>query len=128
MASTAKDTDWIVILQDEAPDGRIREVSRGWLRSSHRAIESAKSRANQPWHPHDRIELLKPSQPENLAIEVIPTSNLFLKGHRIRLELANCDSLAQNNFAYRRTLPLTARNTVLQGRGKSHIRLPVIPR
>ena len=128
MASTARDTDWIAILKDEPPDGRTRELTRGWLRSSHRAVDPAKSRINQPWHPHDRIELLTPQKPEELAIEVIPTCNLFLKGHRIRLELANCDSLVQNNFWYRRTLLLPARNTVLQGRGKSRVMLPVIPR
>ena len=128
MASTAEDTDWIVILQDESPDGSIRELTRGWLRSSHRAIDPEKSKLNQPWHPHDRIELLTPNKPEELAIEIISTCNLFTQGHRIRLELANCDSLVQNNFWYRRTLPVAARNTILQGRGKSHLILPVIPR
>lgn len=128
MASTAEDTDWIVILQDEAPDGTIRELSRGWLRSSHRATDPEKSRPNQPWHPHNGIELLSPNAPEELAIEIISTSNLFVQGHRIRLELANCDSLVQNNFWYRRTLPIAAQNTILQGRGKSRLILPVIPR
>jgi predicted acyl esterase len=98
MASTAQDTDWIVILQDASVDGSIRELTRGWLKSSHRAVDLAKSRTNQPWHPHDRIDLLTPKKPEEIATEVIPTSNLFLKGHRIRLELANCDSLVQITF------------------------------
>jgi predicted acyl esterase len=128
MASTAEDTDWIAIFQDEAPDGSIRELTRGWLRSSHRAVDAKRSQPNQPWHPHDRVELLKPNKPEELAIGVIPTANLFAQGHRVRLELANCDSLPQNNVAYRRTLLLAAKNTVLQGRGKSRIILPVIPR
>jgi predicted acyl esterase len=128
MASTAEDTDWIAILQDEAPDGSIQELTRGWLRSSHRATDAAKSGINQPWHPHDKREMLTPNRPEELVIEIIPTSNLFLQGHRIRLELANCDSLVQNSGWYRRTLPLAARNTVLQGRGKSYIVMPLIPR
>lgn len=128
MASTAEDTDWIVILQDEAPDGSIRELTRGWLRSSHRAIDSERSRTNRPWHPHDAVQPLTPNKPEELAIEVIPTSNLFQQGHRIRLEIANCDSLVQNYFWYKRTLPFAARNTILQGRGKSRLILPVIPR
>jgi predicted acyl esterase len=128
MASTAEDTDWIATLQDEAPDGSIRELTRGWLRSSHRAIDPERSRPNQPWHPHDRVELLKSNKPEELAIPVVATANLFAQGHRIRLELANCDSVVQNNQRYRRTLPLPAKNTVVQGRGKSRIILPVIPR
>ncbi len=128
MASTAVDTDWIVTLQDEAPDGGLRELTRGWLRSSHRTVDPKKSRPNQPWYPHDRIDLLTPKKPEELAIEVVPTCNLFFKDHRIRIEVANCDSLAQNNMYYRRTLPLAAQNTILQGRGKSRIIFPVIPR
>jgi predicted acyl esterase len=128
MASTAEDTDWIATLQDEAPDGSIRELTRGWLRSSHRAVDAKRSRPNQPWHPNDRVELLKPNKPEELAVVLFPAANLFAQGHRIRLELANCDSLAQNNHRYRRTLLLAAKNTVVQGRGKSRIILPVIPR
>ena len=128
MASTAEDTDWIVILQDEAPDGSTRELTRGWLRSSHRAVDPARSRKNQPWHPHARIDPLTPNKPEELQIEVIPTCNLFGQGHRIRLELANCDSLVPNYFWYKRALPIAARNAVIQGRGKSRLVLPVIPR
>jgi predicted acyl esterase len=128
MASTVEDTDWIVILQDEAPDGSLRELTRGWLRSSHRAVDPDRARPNQPWHPHNRVEPLIPNHPEALAIEVIPTCNLFGQGHRIRLELANCDSIVTNNFWYKRALPIPAQNTVIQGPGQSHIILPVIPR
>jgi predicted acyl esterase len=71
---------------------------------------------------------LKPNKPEELAVVLFPAANLFAQGHRIRLELANCDSLAQNNHRYRRTLLLAAKNTVVQGGGKSRIILPVIPR
>jgi predicted acyl esterase len=128
MSSTAEDTDWIVILMDESPDGSTRQVTRGWLRSSHRAVDPEKSTHNKPWHPHTHIDLLTPNTPEELAIEIIPNCNLFGQGHRIRLELANSDSLVENNIWYRRTLLIPAKNTILQGRGKSHIILPVIPR
>ena len=58
MASSAEDTDWIVAYLDEAPDGSVTELSRGWLRSSHRAVDPTRSRRNMPWHPHDRVEPL----------------------------------------------------------------------
>ena len=118
MASTAIDTDWVVTLFDEAPDGKVREITRSWQRSSHRAVDSERSRQNQPWHPHDRIEPLTPNKPEEVQIEVIPACNLFHQGHRIRLELANCDSLVEYNAFYKRTLLIPARNTVIQGRGQ----------
>ena len=128
MASTAEDTDWIVILQDEAPDGALKEITRGWLRSSHRAVDPARSRPNEPWRPHNRVDLLTPNQPEALNIDIRPTARVLDPGHRLRLELANCDSIVTNNFWFKRTLPWPARNTVIQGPGKSHLILPVIPR
>jgi uncharacterized protein len=128
IASSATDTDWVVTLYDEAPDGSVRELTQSWLRSSHRAVDPGRGRQNQPWHPHDRIEPLTPGKPEELQIEVIPACNVFYQGHRIRLELSNCDSLVEHNSFYKRTLLMQARNTVIQGRGKSRIILPVIPR
>jgi predicted acyl esterase len=128
MASTAEDTDWIVIFQDEAPDGSIRELTRGWLRSSHRAVDPERSGVNEPWHPHDRVDLLTPNQQELLPIDIRPTCNVFGKGHRIRLELSNCDSIVTNNFWFKRTHPWPATNTIVQGPGQSHLILPVIPR
>jgi uncharacterized protein len=127
MASTATDTDWVVIVSDEAPDGSTRELTRGFLRSSHRAVDPARAKPNRPWHPHDRIEELVPGQAENLPIEIVPTCNLFAPGHRVRLELANGDNIAQRDRS-KRTLMRPARNTVIQGRGKSRINLPIIPR
>ncbi len=128
MASSATDTDWGVFLYDEAPDGSVRELTQSWLRSSHRAVVPERSRQNQPWHPHNRVEPLTPNKAEELQIEVIPSCNLFHQGHRIRLDLSNCDSLVENSSSYKRTLLIPARNTVIQGRGKSRIILPVIPR
>lgn len=127
-ASSAIDTDWIAILSDEAPDGSSRELTRGWLRSSHRKIDPAKSLPNMPWHTHDEPQPLVPGEEAEIAIEIIPTSNVFQPGHRLRLQLANCDSIVTNNFWFKRTLPIAARNTVIHGPGKSRIRLPIIPR
>src|SRR5207247_6468816 len=42
-SSTANDVDWLVFVSDEAPDGRVRELCKGWLRGSHRKIDPQKS-------------------------------------------------------------------------------------
>lgn len=130
VSSTAEDTDWIVVLQDEGPDGTVRELSRGYLRSSHRRTDPTRSRPHQPWHPHDRKEPLTPNRPEKLQIEVVATSNVFLPLHRIRVEISNCDSAVRPGALtnYSRTLLWTAVNTVHTGRGRSTIVLPIIPR
>ena len=57
-ASSATDIDWVVSVADEAPDGQARELSKGWLRSSHRRIDPAKSTQAKPYHPHAAAEPL----------------------------------------------------------------------
>src|SRR6202051_4125614 len=102
-------TNWIVILKDVDPDVSVlsvregereipknlheREISRGWLKASHRAVDPARSRPFWPWHPLTR-EAQKPVTPgaiEEYRIEVMATANLFRKGHRICLDITSLD-------------------------------------
>jgi len=126
--SSATDTDWFVSLLDEAPDGTARSLTKGWLRASHRALDPKRSRRWQPWHPHAESVPLKPNTPEEFVIEVVSTCNLFQPGHRLRLEIASCDSVTDNFVWYHAALPTRARNTVLEGRRGSRLLLPFIPR
>jgi uncharacterized protein len=129
ITSTAKDVDFLVTLNDEDPDGSIQVVTKGWLRASHRAVDPARSNPNQPWHPHTRLDGLTPGEPTELQIEVISTCNVFKPGHRVRLEIASCDSMAENPFWYHRGLISPARVTILEGKGHpSRLHVPVIPR
>ncbi|MFQ5878554.1 MAG: CocE/NonD family hydrolase [Dehalococcoidia bacterium] len=126
--STATDTDFVATLCDEAPDGAVQELVRGWLRASHREVDPARSEPWRPYHPHTKAEPLVPKQPYELAIEIWPTANVFKAGHRLRLEIASCDEVARG-FGYHRTLSLPATNTVLEGQScPSRLLLPVIPR
>ncbi|MFQ5860657.1 MAG: CocE/NonD family hydrolase, partial [Dehalococcoidia bacterium] len=125
--STATDTDWFVWLLDEAPDGTTRELTRGWLRASHRELDPARSKSWQPYHPHTRAQPLTPGEPYELAIEVWPTCNLFKPGHRIRLEIGSCDDAGGSGWGYM-ALPIATKNTVLEGSSaRSRLLLPVIP-
>jgi hypothetical protein len=123
--SSAADTDWFVQLQDEAPDGSTRLLTKGWLRASHREVDPQRSRPFQPWHPHLRTEPLVPGEPAQFEIEVIATSNLFARGHRIRLEIASSEQPAMSGT--HTGLLNGATNTVHEG-AASWIVLPVIPR
>ena len=127
-SSSATDTDWFVLLYDEAPDGSLRLLSRGWLRASHRALDPRKSKPWQPWHPHDRAEAVNPGEPIEYAIEIIPTCNVFLPGHRMRLELASSDNMPENFRACHWAQPTLATNTVYTGRKGSRLLIPMIPR
>ncbi|MEK6711593.1 MAG: CocE/NonD family hydrolase [Nitrospinota bacterium] len=126
--SSAQDTDWIVTLHDEAPDGATRLLTRGCLRASHRELDEKLSRPGRPWHPHTRSVPLAPSHVEVFEIEIVPTSNVFLPGHRVRIEVGSCAS-AVDRVAYLDTLPIRAENTVIEGgRDGSYLLASVVPR
>ena len=77
-ASSVPDTDWFVRLIDVAPDGLARDVSMGMVRARYR-------------HGLDKPKLLKPGEVVNYTIRMRPTSNAFLPGHRIRVDITSSD-------------------------------------
>ena len=103
-----EDTNWIIILKDVGPDVSVqtaregemerppvfeREVTRGWLKASHRQIDEAKSLPGQPFHPFTRSaqKAVKPGEITRYDVEIAPTSNTFKKDHRICLEITSMD-------------------------------------
>jgi len=127
VASSAADQDWIVIVSDEAPNGKTRELTRGWLRASHRALDTARSTPWRPFHPHDRADPVPTGDAAELAIEIWPTSNVFAPGHRLRLDIANSDDQSDTSDAHA-TLLLPSRNSILEGRAhRSRLLVPVVP-
>ncbi|MFA6562683.1 MAG: CocE/NonD family hydrolase [Verrucomicrobiia bacterium] len=75
-ASTAKDTDWTGKLVDVWPDGRAINLCDGILRA--RCRESA-----------DKPKLIEPGKVYRYEIDLWVTSNVFLPGHRIRVEISS---------------------------------------
>jgi hypothetical protein len=127
--SSAKDTDWLVSVADEGPDGKIHELCKGWLRSSHRKIDPARSTPAKPYHPHTAAEPMEPGAVHELPIEIWPICNVFKAGHRIRLEIANSDSIIASNGRPHVTIRSKAMNTVHEGGKKpSRLVVPLIPR
>ena len=128
-SSTAPDIDWVACLVDEAPDGKHRELCKGWLRGSHRKTDPAKSTPAKPYHPHLAAEPLQPGTAYEFAIEIWPVCNVFKAGHRIRLEIANSDSVIAANGRPHVTIRAKATNTIHEGGAKpSRLVVPVIPR
>ncbi len=91
-ASTATDVDWILKLQDIAADGAATDLTQGWLRASHRALDPSRTREHQPYHPHDRVEPLVAGEPTWFDIALLPTAHCFRRGHRLRLLLTSRDT------------------------------------
>jgi predicted acyl esterase len=101
------DTNWMVVLKDLGPDESVqtardtgpapslpeREVSRGWLKASHRALDPERSQPWKPWHKLTREaqEKVVPGVVEVYSIELMSTANLFRRGHRICIEISSQD-------------------------------------
>jgi putative CocE/NonD family hydrolase len=75
-AATAPDTDWTAKLVDVWPDGRPIGLCDGIRRARYR--ESA-----------DRPTLIEPGKPYRYEIDLWVTSNVFLRGHRVRVEISS---------------------------------------
>lgn len=121
-ASSARDTDFTAALSDVHPDGTARALTDGIVRARYRDSRTAPT-------------LLTPDRPYEFTIEVGATSNVFLPGHRLRLEVSS------SNFPRWDRNPNTgapfgtddaiakARQSVLHDAGHpSRLILPVVPR
>jgi uncharacterized protein len=76
VASSARDTDFTAKLVDVFPDGTARILTDGILRMRYR-------------NSLDKPELATPGQVYRIAVDAGVTSNVFLKGHRIRMEISS---------------------------------------
>jgi uncharacterized protein len=66
-------------------------VSLGWLRVSHRALDSERSRPFQPVLSHQRVQLIEPGQVIPVEIEILPSSTSFEPGESLRLVIGGAD-------------------------------------
>ncbi|HEV8702041.1 MAG TPA: CocE/NonD family hydrolase [Candidatus Polarisedimenticolia bacterium] len=124
-ASSAVDTDFCVMLYDVHPDGRAFNLmpnEAGVVRARYRASESAPT-------------LLTPNEPVEFVIDQMVTSNVFKRGHRIRLDVTSSrfpsfDRNPNTGEPFGTSARMTAaRQTVLHDAAHpSRVILPIIPR
>lgn len=99
---TETDMDLFVALQKLDREGRHvgmnfastwdqGPVALGWLRASHRALDTRVSTPWQPVHLHTRRDMLTPGQPVALDIEIWPSSTHFSPGETLRLVVKGSD-------------------------------------
>lgn len=74
--SSAVDTDFTAKLVDVAPDGFAQNLTEGILRARYRDSQ-------------EKATLMNPGQIYKLTIDLWSTSNVFLKGHTLRLEVSS---------------------------------------
>jgi putative CocE/NonD family hydrolase len=140
VSSTSEDMDIFVTIRNIDPNGKdvnevgqhgqpIPCVTKGWLRASHRKLDKEKSLPYRPHHPHDERWWLKPNEPVECQVEIWPTSMVFQKGHRMRLDIQPRDGVGSAPYThYHADYNAGAENTIYSGGDKqSWLLVPIIP-
>lgn len=122
VSTSATDTDFTAAVSDVFPDGTARALTDGILRLRYRDSKTTPA-------------LARPGVPYEISIDVGATSNVFLPGHRLRLEVSS------SNFPRYDRNPNTgapfatdartvvARQTVFHdATHRSRLIVPVVPR
>jgi len=120
-ASSAVDTDFTAKLVDVAPDGFAQNLTEGIVRARYRDSQ-------------EKPTLINPGQIYRFTIDLWATSNVFRKGHLLRLEVSssnfprfdrNLNTGENPAFAVN---SVTATNTIYHdGEHPSALILPVVP-
>jgi uncharacterized protein len=118
--SSAVDTDFTAKLVDVWPDGFAQNLTEGILRTRYRSSQ-------------EKPELMTPGQIYKLTIDAWSTSNVFKKGHTLRLEVSSSNfprfnrnlNTGEDNGSGQRFVPAT--NTVLHdAEHPSALTVPVV--
>lgn len=122
------DTNWMVDLVDVAPDGTRQLLSTGYLKAKFRALDEAKSRPFQPIHPRQESVPVQPGEVNTYAIQMMPTANIFKKGHSAELIIRNQDDILSRLGTWGvYMLPFMQTVTHRIHLGNSYVLLPLIP-
>jgi putative CocE/NonD family hydrolase len=115
VSTSASNTDFTAKLVDVHPDGSAFNVSDGVLRRTY-------------------AETTGTEQTHEIRIELWPTSMVFFKGHRMRLEVSSSNfprfdrNPNTDNDTATETNPVSSRQIVRHGaRFPSHLILPLVP-
>lgn len=122
VSSSAVDTDFTAKLVDVWPSGFAQNLTEGILRMRYRDSQA------QP-------ELMNPGQIYKIKIDMVATSNVFLAGHRLRLEVSSSNfprfnrNLNTGEEQAHATRMAKALNTVYHDKDHpSALVLPIVPR
>jgi putative CocE/NonD family hydrolase len=121
VSSSTVDTDFVGKLVDVSPDGFAHNLTDGILRARYR-------------NTMEKAEFMTPGKVYPLTIELWSTSNVFLTGHKLRLEIASSNfprfsrNLNTGENPQSATAELKATNVIYHDRGRSSALLvPVVP-
>jgi putative CocE/NonD family hydrolase len=120
-SSDAVDTDFVAKLVDVFPDGRAINVAEGIVRARYR-------------EGLDKPKLMEPGKVYEMTVDMVGTSNVFLKGHRLRVDVTSShfpqfdrNPNTGEPFGMTANLKVATQTVHHAGARASHILLPVIP-
>ena len=120
-SSSDVDTDFTAKLVDVWPDGFAQNLTEGILRARYRDSQ-------------EKPALMKPGQIYKLSLDLWATSNVFRKGHRLRLEISSSNfprfdrnmNTGDDAASAQRSVPAT--NTIYHdAQHPSALLLPIVP-
>ena len=127
-SSSARDTDFtaklidVCPLSDDFPDGLAINLTDSIIRARYR----------NGW---DTPELLEPGEVYEFVFELYPTSNIFKKGHRIRLDISSsnwprfdANPNTGGDLGVERRLEIAEQTLYHEPEHPSHVVLPIIER
>ncbi len=140
VSSTSEDMDIFATIRNIGPDGKdvcevgqhgqpVPCVTKGWLRASHRKLDPERTLPYRPYHAHNERLWLKPNKPVECDVEVWPTSMVFRKGHKLRIDIQPRDGAGSAPYThYHADYNAGAKNAIHTGGDKaSYLMLPIIP-
>jgi len=83
------DTDKEIVFQGAVDP--YTPIAQGWLRASHRKLDTDLSKPWRPYHSHDQKQLLDPDEIVELDIEIWPTSIVIPEGYYLVLTVRGKD-------------------------------------
>lgn len=95
-----EDVQWVIEVNDVFKNGRAKNITSGWLAASHRPYDPANPTKIDPGYtPFDPFYQNPDKNPSYIdedttykyVVEIWPTTNVFKKGHRIRVSVSGSD-------------------------------------
>lgn len=121
VSSSAVDTDFTAKLVDVWPNGFAQNLTDGILRMRYRSSQ-------------EKPDLMNPGEIYHITVDMWATSNVFLPGHKLRLEISSSDfprfdrNLNTGEEQARGTRMVKAANVIFHDKDHpSAVLLPVIP-
>jgi predicted acyl esterase len=90
------DMNLVINLYDADAEGKETFLTEGYLKASHRELDTKKSKPWVAFYTHTQSRPLVPGQVYPLAINLNPTAALIKAGHRIVLKISSADDVPED--------------------------------